>query len=95
MARSIRRFASVTLMAQAQREAPPPIEGNDLVITLTGTVAWAVALIVLVALRDSLPASSRWWIWTCAVGFGLGLFGLAYVPHLKRSRARSAGRRPG
>jgi hypothetical protein len=75
------------------REAPPPLEGNDLVITLTGTIAWAVALIVLVLLRHQIPAGSRWWIWTCAAGVGFGLFGLAYVPHLKRSRARAVARR--
>jgi Protein of unknown function (DUF2530) len=75
------------------REAPPPLEGNDLVITLTGTIAWAVALIVLILLRHQLPASSHWWIWTCTAGVGFGLFGLIYVPHLKRSRARAAARR--
>jgi hypothetical protein len=72
---------------------PPPLEGNDRVITLTGTVAWAVALIVVIALRHSLPPGSHWWIWTCATGFGLGLFGLIYVPWLKRSRARATARR--
>ncbi|HUC57260.1 MAG TPA: DUF2530 domain-containing protein [Streptosporangiaceae bacterium] len=75
------------------REAPPPLEGNDLIITLSGTIAWAVALIVLVVLRDRLPVADRWWIWTCVAGVGFGLFGLAYVPHLKRSRARAAARR--
>ena len=75
------------------REAPPPLEGNDLVITSAGTIAWAVALVVLIALRDDIPAASRWWIWTCAAGVGFGLFGLVYVPHLKRSRARAAARR--
>jgi hypothetical protein len=79
--------------ARPQREVPPPLEGNDLVITLTGTVAWAVALVVLLVLRDQLPAGSRWWIWTCLVGLGLGLFGLLYVPSLKRSRSRAAANR--
>ena len=79
--------------AQPLREAPPPLEGNDLIITVTGTAAWAVALIVLVLLRDQIPAASRWWIWTCVAGVGFGLFGLVYVPHLKRSRARTAARR--
>ncbi len=77
------------------RAAPPPLEGNDLFITSAGTIAWAVALIVLVVLRDHLPASDRWWIWTCAAGVGFGLFGLLFVPHLKRSRARAAEHRAG
>jgi uncharacterized membrane protein len=75
------------------REVPPPLEGNDLIITVTGTVAWAVALIVLIAVRHSLPPGSTWWIWTCATGFGLGLFGLVYVPWLKKNRSRAAARR--
>jgi hypothetical protein len=76
-----------------QREVPPPLEGNDLIITLTGTIAWAIALVVLLILRDQLAAGSRWWIWTCVTGLGLGLFGLGYVPYLKRSRTRTATRR--
>jgi len=80
-------------MARPYREAPPPLEGNERIITLTGMAVWAVALIVLVILRDQIPPSSRWWIWTCAVGVGLGAFALFYVPHLKRSRERAAARR--
>jgi len=76
-----------------RREAPPPLEGNDLAITATVTVAWAIALVVLLAVRHALPPSQHWWIWTCLTGFGLGLFGLLYVPHLKRSRARSSTKR--
>ncbi len=80
-------------MPRPYREVPPPLEGNDQVITAAGTIAWAIALVVLLVLRHRIPASSHWWIWTCAVGLGLGLFGLIYVPRLKRSRARAAARR--
>jgi H+/Cl- antiporter ClcA len=80
-------------MAKSQREVPPALEGNDFVITASVTAAWGVALVVLLSLRHDIPTSSHWWIWTCAAGFGMGLFGLVYVPHLKRSRARSAARR--
>jgi hypothetical protein len=80
-------------MARPQLEVPPALEGNDFVITAVGTSAWGAALIVLLALRHQIPAASHWWIWTCVAGFGMGLFGLAYVPHLKRSRARAAARR--
>jgi hypothetical protein len=82
-------------MARPTREVPPPLEGNDLLITSSGTIAWAVALIVLIVSRGQIPASSHWWIWTCVAGVGFGLFGLVYVPHLKRSRARLAARRAG
>jgi H+/Cl- antiporter ClcA len=80
-------------MSRPPREVPPPLEGNDQLITAAVTIAWAVALVVLLILRNQIPSSSRWWIWTCVVGVGLGLFGLAYVPRLKRSRARTAARR--
>jgi hypothetical protein len=72
---------------------PPPLEANDRLVTLTGTAGWAVALIVLLIVRDSLPAGDRWWIWTCAVGLAMGLFALWYVPRFKRARARAAARR--
>lgn len=57
------------------------------------TVGWAIAFGVVVAVRHSLPADARWWVWTCAFGLAMGLFGLWYVPFLKRHRARLAARR--
>ena len=72
---------------------PPPLEANDQLVTASITVGWAVALIVLVIVRGSLPAGARWWIWTCVAGLVMGLFALWYVPRLKRGRARAAARR--
>jgi hypothetical protein len=80
-------------MASSRRPAPPPLEANDRRVTIVGTVAWAVALAVLLVLREADPASDRWWIWTCAVGVAMGLFALWYVPYFKRARARKAQRR--
>src|SRR5260370_22355589 len=80
-------------MASPRRPAPPPLEGNDQVITYGCMAGWAMELIAVGALRNHIPASSRWWIWVCAVGIGQGVFALWYVPHLKRSRARTAERR--
>lgn len=57
------------------------------------TAGWAVALVVLLALREQIPPGERWWIWTCVAGVVMGLFALWYVPRLKRARARSAARR--
>ena len=62
-------------------------------VTIVGTAGWALALIVLLIIRGSLPADDRWWIWTCATGLAMGLFALWYVPRFKRSRARAAARR--
>jgi ABC-type nickel/cobalt efflux system permease component RcnA len=72
---------------------PPPLEANDQLVAGSISVGWAVALIVLLIVRGSLPADARWWIWTCATGLAMGLFGLWYVPRLKRARARAAERR--
>ncbi len=80
-------------MSSEQRPVPPPLEGNDAVITGVITAGWAVALIVLLIVRNQLAQADRWWIWVAVAGFCLGLFGLAYVPYLKRSRAKAAGRR--
>jgi Protein of unknown function (DUF2530) len=74
---------------------PPPKEADDRVVTVAGTAAWAVALVVLLIVRDSIPAGSRWWLWTCVAGLVMGLFALWYVPVLKRGRARAAATRAG
>ena len=73
-----------------RRSPPPPLEANDQVVIWVGTAAWAVALVVLLVVRDSLPPGQRWWIWTCVCGVAFGLFALWYVPRLKRGRARAA-----
>jgi len=75
------------------RPPPPPLEGDDRVITGVITAGFAIALIVLLIVRGSLSAADRWWVWVAAFGTFLGLFGLVYVPHLKRSRERAADRR--
>jgi ABC-type nickel/cobalt efflux system permease component RcnA len=77
----------------ARPTPPPPLEANDQLVTVVVTAGWAVALIVLLIVRSSLPADARWWIWTCVTGLVMGLFGLWYVPRLKRGRSRAAARR--
>jgi Protein of unknown function (DUF2530) len=72
---------------------PPPLEANDQLVTCIITAGWAVALIVLLIVRGSLPADARWWVWTCVAGLVLGLFALWYVPRLKRGRSRAEARR--
>jgi Protein of unknown function (DUF2530) len=67
---------------------PPPLEANDQLLLGVLTSGWVIALIVLLIVRGSLPAGERWWIWTCAVGVAMGLFGFWYVPRLKRTRSR-------
>jgi hypothetical protein len=80
-------------VSHPERPVPPPLEGNDRLITAVITAGFVVALIVLLIVRNSLPAADRWWIWVAGFGSFLGFFGLAYVPHLKRARERAAERR--
>jgi hypothetical protein len=80
-------------VSRPERPVPPPLEGDDRLITAVITAGWLVALIVLLIIRDQLAAVDRWWIWVAVAGTALGLFGLAYVPYLKRSRNRAAQRR--
>jgi hypothetical protein len=62
-------------------------------VTAVITLGWALALIVLLFVRNALPGDVHWWMWTCACGVFMGLFGLWYVPFLKRRRARLAAER--
>ena len=71
---------------------PPPLEADDQLVIWAGTAGWAVALVILLIVRDSLPPSQRWWIWTCVCGVAFGIFAMWYVPRLKRGRARAAAR---
>src|ERR1700746_3058971 len=77
----------------ARPDPPPPLEANDQVVIWAGTAGWAVALVVLLIIRDRLPADQRWWIWTCVCGMAFGIFASWYVPRLKRGRPRAAPRR--
>ena len=83
-----RRPVNLGQVSRKLRPAPPPLEANDLLVTAVITAAWAIGLISVLVLRDDLSPADRWWVWTCAVGLCLGLFGLWYVPRLKRARAR-------
>ena len=77
-------------MKPPRRPAPPPLEANDRQVTVIGTAAWAVGLVILLVLRDQLAADQWWWIWTCVAGVCMGLFALWYVPRFKQARARKA-----
>ena len=77
----------------ARPSPPPPLEADDQLVIWVGTAGWTVALVVLLIVRDSLPADQRWWIWTCVCGVAFGIFASWYVPRLKRGRARAAARR--
>lgn len=86
-------------MAPPRRPDPPAQETDDVSIVTLGTVAWAVAFVVLFVLRNRLAAhGSSWWLVTCLVGVGLGCFGIWYCRRRRAALARTvapAGRIPG
>jgi fatty acid desaturase len=80
-------------MARRSLPIPPPLEGSDQLIAAVITGGWVIALIAILIAHGHLAPSDRWWTWVPVVGTGIGLFGLAFVPWLKRSRHRTADRR--
>ena len=80
-------------MGRQLRPVPPPLEGDDRLITAVITAGFLVALVVLLIVRDELPPADRWWVWVAALGAAMGLFGFVYVPYLKRRRNAAAQRR--
>lgn len=88
-------------MAAARRKArrpdPPPLPHEGTGAVIVGTVAWLVALLVMLPLHDRLEREGRlWWIAAAAVGFGLGLLGVWYcrrrANRLRRGEAKPDGR---
>ena len=62
-------------------------------VTVTITLGWLIALVVLLFVRNMLHADVRWWLATSICGVLMGMFGLYYVPFLKRRRERVAAER--
>ena len=80
-------------MGRQLRPVPPPLEGDDRLITAVITAGFLVALVVLLIVRSELPPVDRWWVWVAALGTAMGLFGFVYVPYFKRRRTAAAQRR--
>ncbi|RCV54881.1 DUF2530 domain-containing protein [Marinitenerispora sediminis] len=79
-------------MRKPRRPAPEVMESDYRVPTAAGSVAWAVALVVLLAMGERLPAADRWWMWVCVTGITLGVFAYFYIPRLLRKRAEAEAR---
>ncbi|MER6810546.1 DUF2530 domain-containing protein [Spirillospora sp. NPDC000708] len=78
-------------MTPPRRPDPPPMRTNDVRVALAGTVAWAIALVVL--LVAGTPSGDRWWLWVCVTGIVTGLFGIWYIPRLQAGRERQEAAR--
>lgn len=65
--------------AALERIEIQPMETNDVLIVAIGTALFAVAFVVLLALRASLEHSGHGrWPWIALSGMLLGLIGLVY-----------------
>ena len=65
-------------MPLAQRPDPAPLETDDVKIVAGGTVAWVVALVVLLVLKATGAEVHGWWLVMCLAGALLGLVGIRY-----------------
>lgn len=75
----------------ARREAPEPLEANDVATVTVGTIVWfALFLVQLPFYGWYSDHGHTWWIWTCLAGAGLGLIGLKYTTARRAAIQRAA-----
>ncbi|MFI0937780.1 DUF2530 domain-containing protein [Streptomyces sp. NPDC021020] len=71
------------------REAPEPLEANDVMTVTVGTIVWAALFVVQLPFYGWYSDHGHtWFIWSCAAGAGLGLVGLKYVRARRDAIAR-------
>lgn len=69
-----------------------PVDVDGVGAVLYGTVAWTVALVVCLLLRDRLAADGHtWWTWVCLAGALLGLLGLWFVRRRRDAYSAKVG----
>jgi hypothetical protein len=73
-------------------EAPiAPLDVTGVRTVTTGTTLFVLATVVLLVNLDWLRDHDRmWWLWTCLVGIGLGVFGYVYCTRRARHVAAAA-----
>ena len=74
----------------ATRPDPPPLETDDVRLVSFGTLAFAVALVVLAVARWAGAGVHTWWLAMCAEGAVLGAVGVVYCR--RRRDARTSAR---
>jgi hypothetical protein len=78
-----------------RRPDPPPYRTNDYAPVIAGTLAWLVAVVVLLSRHDEMARNGQgWWLWVAVVGVALGLWGMSLVAIHHRVAARRANHRP-
>jgi hypothetical protein len=67
-----------------RRPDPTPVKTDDRKAIVVGMSAWLIALVVLLFFTGPLATAHHgWWVFTPAVGLGLGLLALIYL-HWKK-----------
>jgi len=61
---------------------------------VVGTVAFALALVVLLVLGDRLGPDDTWWVWTAGLGVAGGLVGCLVAVRVRRRRTGGPARPP-
>jgi hypothetical protein len=86
-------YGVVVPSRRISRPDPLPLETDDVKLVAAGTAAWAVALLVLVAVRLAGQDVQGWWMGMCGYGIALGLFGVRYCRrrHEAIERDKAAG----
>lgn len=78
-------------MTPTPRDAPAPLEADDVRIVALGTAVWVLALIACLVLRGSLAERGHQsWVWVALAGVFLGLVGLRYVVRRRAALRRAA-----
>ena len=68
-----------------RRPDPAPARTDARKAYFVGSVAWLVALVVVLVFRAELAANGLgWWLWCAIIGLGLGLIGLVVVQFRRR-----------
>jgi hypothetical protein len=72
------------------REAPEPLEANDVATITVGVIVWFVLFFAQLPFYGWYSDHGHtWFIWTCLAGGGCGLLGLKYVRARRDAIARS------
>lgn len=73
-----------------------PLDVTGVRTVTVGTGLFVLAFVALLPFTDQLRRADRlWWLWTCAAGVALGLFGIHYCRRRAAAlAARSAGQLP-
>ena len=72
----------------ATRPDPPPLATDDVRLVGFGTLAFAVALVVLAGARLAGAGVQSWWLAMCAEGTVLGVVGVGYCRRRRDARTR-------